>query len=290
MTTNDRWYIMQELIKAIRSAANMNQEQFASALGTTPLSINRWENGKTMPNRMAQTQLYNFCKERELDVVEIIVNAKEYTDENNKLVLYHGSKKGIDGDIAPISRGECDFGKGFYMGTTTLQPLTLVCNEDKPKFYAVELDTTDLKVLTVDIGMDWAMLIAYYRKEMESAKGTPVYEKYAHMADGYDLIIGYIANDRMYTELSRFFNRTLTDVALINCLSALDLGKQYVAISEKACKQIKVLKEYPLSQLELALLKDMSAERRKEGIALAEEIEIKYRREGKYFDEILRGE
>lgn len=46
--------------------------------------------------------------------------------------------------------------------------------------------------------MDWAMLIAYYRKEMESAKGTPVYEKYAHMADGYDLIIGYIANDRMY--------------------------------------------------------------------------------------------
>jgi len=281
---------MKELIKAIRSAANMNQEQFASALGTTPLSINRWENGKTMPNRMAQTQLYNFCKERELDVVEIIVNAKEYTDENNKLVLYHGSKKGIDGDIAPISRGECDFGKGFYMGTTTLQPLTLVCNEDKPKFYAVELDTTDLKVLTVGIGMDWAMLIAYYRKEMESAKGTPVYEKYAHMADGYDLIIGYIANDRMYTELSRFFNRTLTDVALINCLSALDLGKQYVAVSEKACKQIKVLKEYPLSQLELALLKDMSAERRKEGIALAEEIEIKYRREGKYFDEILRGE
>ncbi|MBS5661992.1 MAG: DUF3990 domain-containing protein [Clostridiales bacterium] len=281
---------MKELIKAIRSAANMNQEQFASALGTTPLSINRWENGKTMPNRMAQTQLYNFCKERELDVVEIIVNAKEYTDENHKLVLYHGSKKGIDGDIAPISRGECDFGKGFYMGTTTLQPLTLVCNEDKPKFYAVELDTTDLKVLTVDIGMDWAMLIAYYRKEMESAKGTPVYEKYAHMADGYDLIIGYIANDRMYTELSRFFNRTLTDVALINCLSALDLGKQYVAVSEKACKQIKVLKEYPLSQLELALLKDMSAERRKEGIALAEEIEVKYRREGKFFDEILKGE
>lgn len=281
---------MKELIKAIRSAANMNQEQFASALGTTPLSINRWENGKTMPNRMAQTQLYNFCKERELDVVEIIVNAKEYTDENHKLVLYHGSKKGIDGDIAPISRGECDFGKGFYMGTTTLQPLTLVCNEDKPKFYAVELDTTDLKVLTVDIGMDWAMLIAYYRKEMESAKGTPVYEKYAHMADSYDLIIGYIANDRMYTELSRFFNRTLTDVALINCLSALDLGKQYVAVSEKACKQIKVLKEYPLSQLELALLKDMSAERRKEGIALAEEIEVKYRREGKFFDEILKGE
>ena len=281
---------MKDLIKAIRFAANMNQEQFAATLGTTPLSINRWENGKTLPNRMAQTQLYNFCKERAIDVTQLIINTKSYAETDNKLVLYHGSKKGIVGDIAPISRGECDFGCGFYMGTNTLQPLTLVCNEDKPKFYTVELDLTGLKVLTVEIGMDWAMLIAYYRKEMEGAKGSPVYEKYAHMADGYDVIIGYIANDRMYTELSRFFNKTLTDVALIHCLSALDLGKQYVAIGEKACKQIKILKEESLSQLELSLLKDMSAERRKEGIALAEEIEVKYRREGKFFDEILKGE
>lgn len=281
---------MKDLIKAIRTAANMNQEQFASSLGTTPLSINRWENGKTLPNRMAQTQLYNFCKERSIDVAKLIVDTKAYADTDNKLILYHGSKKGITGDVAPISREECDFGRGFYMGTSTLQPLTLICNEDKPKFYAVELDLTGLKVLTVDIGMDWAMLIAYHRKEMESAKGTAVYEKYAHMADGYDVIIGYIANDRMYTELFRFFNKTLTDVALINCLSALDLGKQYVAISEKACRQIRILKEEPLSPLELALLKDMSAERRKEGVALAEEIEVKYRREGKFFDEILRGE
>ena len=281
---------MKDLIKAIRSAANMNQEQFASALGTTTLSINRWENGKTLPNRMAQTQVYNFCKERSIDVAKLIIDTKAYGNNDNKLVLYHGSKKGIIGDIAPISRSECDFGCGFYMGTNTLQPLTLVCNEEKPKFYTVEIDMTGLKVLTVDIGMDWAMLIAYYRKEMEEAKGTPIYEKYAHMADGYDIIVGYIANDRMYTELSRFFNKTLTDVALINCLSALDLGKQYVAISEKACKHIKIIKEEPLSQLELSLLKDMSAERRREGVALAEEIEVKYRREGKFFDEILKGE
>ena len=34
----------------------------------------------------------------------------------------------------------------------------------------------------------------------------------------------------------------------------------------------------------------MSAQRRGEGIALTEEIEVKYRREGKFFDEILIGE
>ncbi len=29
----------------------------------------------------------------------------------------------------------------------------------------------------VEIGLEWAMLIAYYRKEMESAKGTAIYKQ-----------------------------------------------------------------------------------------------------------------
>lgn len=283
---------MQTLIKQIRTYLNMSQTDFAQQLNVTFATVNRWENGRAVPNKLAQSKIYDLCKEK--DVPEFDMTIARMTGEeiaNSDVVrLYHGSKKGIDGDIAPISRSECDFGKGFYMGTAPLQPLTLVCNEEKPVFYTVDLDLRGLKVLTVDIGMDWAMLIAYYRKEMEKAKGTTIYEKYAKMADGYDVIVGYIANDRMYTELSRFFNRTLTDVALINCLSALDLGKQYVAVSEKACKQIKIVSEQPISYLELAMLKDMSVTRRREGVALAEEIEVKYRREGKFFDEILRGE
>ncbi len=281
---------MYELIKYIRTVANMNQEQFASALGTTVQSINRWENGKTLPNNMAQKQIYQFCLNNKINICDHIIESKEFRHTDDRLVLYHGSKNGLKGEIAPISREACDFGQGFYMATTSLQPLTLICAEVKPKFYTVELDLTGLKVLRVGIDMDWAMLIAYFRKEMEEYKGSAIYEKYSHFADGYDVIVGYIANDRMYTELTRFFNRTLTDVALINCLSALDLGMQYVAITEKACKQIKVIKEEPLHPLELSALVDLSISRRKEGIALAEDIEVKYRREGKFFDEILRGE
>jgi len=40
--------------------------------------------------------------------------------------LYHGSKSGLSGVIAPVSRDVCDFGRGFYMGTeTTHQALGL---------------------------------------------------------------------------------------------------------------------------------------------------------------------
>ena len=209
---------------------------------------------------------------------------------DNSIILYHASKNGVCGIIKPDSYAECDFGKGFYMSVTADSVKPILCNSKNAKLYTLELDLSGLKILNLVLDMNWVMFLAYNRKEMESAKGTAIYEKYAKMSEGYDIIVGYIADDRMYTEFSRFFNKTLTDVALINCLSALDLGKQYVAISEKACKQIKILKEETISQLELAMLKDMSVVRRKEGIALAEEIEIKYRREGKFFDEILKGE
>ena len=280
---------MKELIKMIRSQANMNQEQFASALGTTAVSINRWENGKAIPNQMAQTNLYQFCKNQGIDAAEIVMKTLGggHTAEKDKKIFFHGSKSGIAGTISPVSRAECDFGRGFYMGTAPLQPLTLVCAEDKPKFYTVEFDLSGLKVLEIEIGMDWAMLIAYYRKQMEKIKGSPIYEKYAHFADGYDVIAGYIADDRMYTELARFFNGTITDAALLKCLSVLDLGKQYVAITQKACDQVKILEERNLYLLERLALQDKSVSRRAEGIALADEVVKQYRREGRFFDEII---
>ena len=110
------------------------------------------------------------------------------------------------------------------------------------------------------------------------------------MADGYDVIIGYIANDRMYQVLTDFFERRITDTALIGSLSALKLGGQYVAITEKACDQIKIIKERSLQKLDLMILKDRSVVRRKEGIALADRIVTEHRRDGRYFDEILRGD
>ena len=59
---------MDKLIKAIRQSAGMNQEQFAKALGTTALSINRWENGKNVPNMKTIKKLDAFCKENEINI------------------------------------------------------------------------------------------------------------------------------------------------------------------------------------------------------------------------------
>ena len=280
---------MDKLIKTIRQGAGMNQEQFAKALGTTTLSINRWENGKTQPNKMAQTQLFEFCKRNNIDMFDFIAKQVKREPDDDRLIVYHGSKKGLQGRIEPISRESCDFGKGFYLGTDPAQPLTLICDEDKPVLYTMKLDLTGLKVLKVEMNLEWAMLIAYYRGYMDEVKGSEIYKKYERMADGYDVILGYIANDRMYRVMKSSCEKEITDLALIHSLSALDLGRQYVCKTQKACDRLEIKDKRELTPLELAILRDRSIVRRQEGIDLTEEILLKYRREGKFFDEILRG-
>ncbi len=41
-----------EEIQEIRRSLCVSQEKFASLLGTTVVTVNRWENGKTKPSRL----------------------------------------------------------------------------------------------------------------------------------------------------------------------------------------------------------------------------------------------
>lgn len=101
------------------------------------------------------------------------------TNSNEIVTLYHGSKSGIRGAIAPISRKHCDFGKGFYMGTNRIQPLTLICNYPNAKIYTLSVDLSNLKILDVEVGLDWALLVAYHRGKMDSVKNSPIYNRFA---------------------------------------------------------------------------------------------------------------
>jgi hypothetical protein len=175
------------------------------------------------------------------------------------------------------------------MGTEKMQPLTLICNFPDARLYTVEADLTGLRVLEVEVGIDWALLIAFHRGKMESVKNSGIYKKYAGMADGCDMIIGYIANDRMFVVLDRFFSGEITDVALVSSLSALKLDKQYVALTEKACRQINIMEEKSLSETERDALRLESEAHRQEGIRQAEEICRRHRRDGRFFDEIIGG-
>ncbi len=210
--------------------------------------------------------------------------------ENKSLTLYHGSKSGINGKIKPCSRKECDFGKGFYAGTISSQPLTLICNYPNAKLYELQCDLTNLNILNMDMNIDWAMLIAYNRGKLDNFKNTKLYHKMQTLQARKDVIKGNIANDRMFVVLDRFFRGEITDKALLHSLSALKLGEQYAFLTEKACNKIHILRQQSISPEERKKIQLQSERQRKEGIKLADQICKEYRREGLFFDEIIEAE
>ena len=284
--------IMQDLIKKIRSHMNMNQTEFAELLNVTFATVNRWENGRALPNKLAQDKIYDLCKEYDVPVYGMVLEKIEAASgsiklEKGRVLLYHGSKAGIEGNIAPKSRKQCDFGEGFYMGTEPSQALTLICDYESAKFYIVSISADNLAVLDVPADLEWAMIVAYHRGRMEKIKGTPFYSKYQEMTKDKDLVIGSIANDRMFFVIDNFFIGNITDAALINSLSALELGKQYVTVTQKGCDAVRIEKEIPISYLEKLFMKEVSEANRVKGSSLANDICRNYRREGLFFDEIL---
>ena len=283
---------MQVLIKQIRTYLNMSQMEFAEHLNVTFATVNRWENGRTLPNRLAQSKIYEVCKVDGVPVYELTLGRIKSTVDSTELpkgriLLYHGSKSGIIGKIEPKSREQCDFGKGFYMGTDAGQALTLICDYEESRLYLVSVDMRDLRTVEIPADLDWAMLVAYHRRKMDKICGTPLYEKYRKMTLGKDMVIGSIANDRMFYVIDNFFIGNITDIALVNSLAALELGKQYVAVSEKGCDAVRIEKEIELSYLERLFLKDVAAQNRAKGVSTANDICRNYRREGLYFDELI---
>ena len=65
---------MQTLIKQIREYLNMSQTELAEQLNVTFATVNRWENGRAVPNKLAQTKLYEICKKNDVPVYDITLN------------------------------------------------------------------------------------------------------------------------------------------------------------------------------------------------------------------------
>jgi len=52
-----------EQIKAVRLTLKLSQEELAHALGVSFATVNRWENRKTNPSKLAKKQFEVFCQD-----------------------------------------------------------------------------------------------------------------------------------------------------------------------------------------------------------------------------------
>lgn len=173
------------------------------------------------------------------------------------------------------------------MGTDPGQALTLICDYEKSKFYVVSVDTDTLAQIEVPADIDWAMLVAYHRGRMEKINGSDFYNKYRNMTAGKDLIIGNIANDRMFFVIDNFFVGNVTDTAPYSQSFCAPARQAVCGGFSKGLRGVRIEAEINLSYLERLFIKNTAEENRTKGISLANDICRNYRREGLFFDEIL---
>jgi putative transcriptional regulator len=59
---------MSDLVRALRHELKMTQEEFAHELGITVGTVNRWENRRFRPSKLARATLADFAQRHGLDV------------------------------------------------------------------------------------------------------------------------------------------------------------------------------------------------------------------------------
>lgn len=60
-----------EVIKKIRIELKMSQMDFAETVHVSFSTVNRWENNKVMPNRMAKAFIIDLCEKKKISNVLI---------------------------------------------------------------------------------------------------------------------------------------------------------------------------------------------------------------------------
>ena len=103
-----------------------------------------------------------------------------------------------------------------------------------------------------------------------------------------DYIVAPIADNRMFEIIDQFIDGEITDIQCQHCLSATNLGNQYVFISEKALNQVEILERCYLANAE----KEAYLTARQEGYEMnRDKVKVarrQYRDQGNYIEDILK--
>lgn len=51
-------------VKYVRKQLGLSQEQLARELNISFSTVNRWENGRSLPSQMAKELFYGFCEQK----------------------------------------------------------------------------------------------------------------------------------------------------------------------------------------------------------------------------------
>ena len=282
-------YRIDEDVKLIRELLNLSQKQFAEKIGVDAITVARWETGKMDTNENNIEKIYTFAFNNNIFINEIKAQLyyEDLTNEN-KLVLYHGAKNVIKGNIdIEHSKNNNDFGKGFYCGESFEQSSLFVSGFDTSSVYILSFNPQNLSSIEYKVNQEWMLTIAYFRGRLSGYEDHPIIKKLINKLEDIDYLVAPIADNRMFRIIDSFIEGEITDEQCIHCLAATNLGFQYVFKTERALSQVKIVERCYLCSKEKEKYQIKRLEDNKVGDTKIKMARRQYRGQGQYIDDIL---
>mgnify|MGYP003483070794 FL=1 len=161
------------------------------------------------------------------------------------MLLYHGSTMAVRKPIVSRGRGKTDFGKGFY--TTTSR-------EQAEKWAQIKRDRMgdEAHAIVSVFELDDAVLNnpAYHTRHFDGATAEwldfVVGNRRGEVHHNFDLIMGPVANDKLYATITLYENGILDANAAIEQLNTHQLFDQLSYNKTKACKLLTFVETFEL--------------------------------------------
>lgn len=282
-------YRISDDLKSIREMLDLSRSELGPLIGIDPSTINRIESDDVYPNDETIKQIYNFANNKHLSLNEIKSMFYKEECEKDSVIIFHGSKDGIDGDVKlDKSRENNDFGQGFYLGESLEQSMSFVSRFKRSSAYIFKFKTKNLKGIKYEVNRDWMLTIAYYRNTLKEYKNSEAIKKLIKKIDDADYIYAPIADNRMFRIIDTFISGEITDEQCKHCLAATNLGNQYVIKSKKALANLIMLENCYITDSEKQLFLKQKQEIDELGENKVKLARIEYRGKGKYIEEILK--
>lgn len=176
----------------------------------------------------------------------------------NMLKLFHGTDHIIEVPVIGAGNPHNDYGKGFYCTQAEDMAREWACKKNTNGFVnAYDIDAENLHILNLldsrHTILNWISLLLQYRTfrlDSEIAIDAREYliAHYSVDLTGYDIIIGYRADDSYFQYAEAFVSNTLPLRGLNMALRLGKLGEQTVIISKKGFKHLQFAGAYPVEK------------------------------------------
>ena len=170
------------------------------------------------------------------------------------MILYYGADCIVEHPEynSPKSNPSNDYGVGFYLTDDKEMAKLWAGRYETGYLITYDINMKGLKKLFLDDAgeesvLKWISVLVNHRfSKSERDRYAPVIswlnENYSFDVEDIDLIIGYRADDAYFDYSRDFVSNDLSLEALSSAMKLGELGKQYVLISQKAFKSIKMIR------------------------------------------------